>query len=417
MPLISMRKYFLIILFLTVLSFPQLAAAKIFEDLFTSVTILLVCGDGNVEGEEVCDPGNLPLYAPNMNGKVCGEFDDIFGNPYFEGDMNCLPDCSNFDPSMCFTCGNTVKENAEECDNEDFGGKTCINLGFVSGNLICTTCRISLQNCVAKPVQGGGGFGSSGGASGNTFGYLPGSKIAPGETKVAITGKSYPESDVHILIDGKVIGIVRTDEKANFYFETSDVAPGVVGFGFWSEDPDGLKSTLFSLIFRVTSGAITNISGVYLSPTIDISSQSLKQGENIKIFGKTVPESEVLIQINSAQEFNEQTNSKKTGDWELIFNTEKLEEDFHTAKALFHTTVSDNVIKSGFSRSVSFYVGKIGGTPACPEADLNKDKRVNITDFSILLYHWGTDNACADQNQNGIVDLIDFSIMMYYWTG
>jgi len=42
---------------------------------------------------------------------------------------------------------------------------------------------------------------------------------------------------------------------------------------------------------------------------------------------------------------------------------------------------------------------------------------VNITDFSILLYWWGTDNACADQNHNGTVDLIDFSIMMYYWTG
>ena len=62
-------------------------------------------------------------------------------------------------------------------------------------------------------------------------------------------------------------------------------------------------------------------------------------------------------------------------------------------------------------------MGKVGGEAACAEADLNHDGRVNLTDFSILLFHWGTDNECADQNQNGIVDLVDFSIMMYYWTG
>ena len=94
-----------------------------------------------------------------------------------------------------------------------------------------------------------------------------------------------------------------------------------------------------------------------------------------------------------------------------------MEEDFHTAKAQFSVNSGGNIIKSGFSKAVSFHVGKIGGEAPCPEADLNQDERVNLTDFSILLFNWGTDNPCADQNQNGNVDLIDFSIMMYYWTG
>ncbi len=94
-----------------------------------------------------------------------------------------------------------------------------------------------------------------------------------------------------------------------------------------------------------------------------------------------------------------------------------MEEDFHIAKALFQVETDGNIIKSGFSRSISFHVGKVGGEVPCPEADLNHDGRVNLTDFSILLYYWGTDNTCADQNQNGNVELIDFSIMMYYWTG
>ena len=49
--------------------------------------------------------------------------------------------------------------------------------------------------------------------------------------------------------------------------------------------------------------------------------------------------------------------------------------------------------------------------------DLNGDGKVNLIDFSILLFYWGSDNACADQNSNGKVDLVDFSILLYNWTG
>lgn len=54
----------------------------------------------------------------------------------------------------------------------------------------------------------------------------------------------------------------------------------------------------------------------------------------------------------------------------------------------------------------------------CRGADLNFDGKVNIVDFSILLYFWGQKNPtniCADINSNGIVDIVDFSIMMYWW--
>lgn len=51
-------------------------------------------------------------------------------------------------------------------------------------------------------------------------------------------------------------------------------------------------------------------------------------------------------------------------------------------------------------------------------ADLNADKKVDLVDFSILLYNWGEPkNPKADLNNDGIVDLVDFSIMLYWWTG
>ena len=56
----------------------------------------------------------------------------------------------------------------------------------------------------------------------------------------------------------------------------------------------------------------------------------------------------------------------------------------------------------------------------CKGADLNFDNRINLFDFSILLYWWKSTspgNPCADINQDGKVGIVDFSIMLYYWTG
>jgi len=165
------------------------------------------------------------------------------------------------------------------------------------------------------------------------------------------------------------------------------------------------------------SGAVTTITGVNIAPSIDMDTNSVKQGDIVKIYGQSIPDTKINVYIHSEQEFIEEAESNENGKWEMEFDTTPLEVDFHTAKALFLVEEDENIIKSGFSKAISFHVGKVGGEAACAEADLNQDGRVNLTDFSILLFHWGTDNECADQNQNGTVDLVDFSIMMYYWTG
>lgn len=408
--------FFVLLLGGTLAGFWCLKAGQAVEYLPTSVEVTLSCGDGLTEAPEICDPGDPPLISNDVGTTTCADYDDIFGNPFLEGDLDCLIDCSDFDESDCHTCGNSYKETVEGCDGGDFGGQTCITFGFTGGNLVCSgACHISTANCTAPDQEGGVPGGGSGGGN-PASGFLPGSGDELG-TKVVMEGKSYANSDVHILLDGVVIGIVTSDAKADFYFETSEVTAGVASFGFWSEDKDGLKSTLLTLTFRIISGAVTTITGVYIAPTIEVDKKSVIQGENVTIYGQTVPETEVHVHIHSEEKFIEQTHSEDSGSWQLVFDTDPLDEDFHIAKALFQIEADGNIIKSGFSKSVSFHVGRIGGEAACPDADLNKDSSVNLTDFSILLFYWQTDDACADQNQNGVVDLIDFSIMMFYWTG
>jgi hypothetical protein len=74
----------------------------------------------------------------------------------------------------------------------------------------------------------------------------------------------------------------------------------------------------------------------------------------------------------------------------------------------FHAVV--NYGSQSSSAGQSFTALSTSGT-----ADLSSDGIVDIVDFSILMYHWGTSNATADINHDGTVDLADFSIMMYYW--
>lgn len=67
--------------------------------------------------------------------------------------------------------------------------------------------------------------------------------------------------------------------------------------------------------------------------------------------------------------------------------------------------------------------GGIPGTePGAPtgcdlRGDINRDCKIDLTDFSILTYWWDRTGfpARADLNNDGKIDLTDFSILVYYW--
>jgi hypothetical protein len=403
----------------------------------TTATIKVSCGNDIMEGSEVCD-------GTDFDGQTCLDFEQSPGIFFQQGDLICSNTCDFISTSTCSICGNGIKEGYEQCDGNDYGltasgtPVTCRQYGYNSGTLGCSgACNVSVMNCssvgLTEPGNagsqggsaGGGGGSSSGGNAGGgnagpAIGFDPGSANAPKDTKVVVIGKAYPGSEVNILIDGKEVGLVKANPKADFYFETDKVAAGVIGMGLWAEDAKGRKSALQNFTFRVSSGAVTTITGAYLAPSIDIDKPVVGRGEILKVSGFTVPESNVTIYVHSNTEVIKKSSSSKVGEWNYNFDTTPLDgEAYHVVKATFEIqSTSSGLIKSGFSKAMSFYVGKsASNTGLCPGADLNKDKKVNLIDFSILLFYWGTNNTCADQNKNGKVDLIDFSIMLYNWTG
>jgi len=262
---------------------------------------------------------------------------------------------------------------------------------------------------------------------GNTLEFTTGKEIKPPppsppslppaeiETAVVFQGRAYPSATVTILKNDSIIAVFRVKDSGVFKEEIKGIDPGNYNFSIFAEDAKGRKSVTLGFGASILEGRITTISGIFLSPTIELDSSRVERGDNLNIFGHAFPESQVKIFIAS-DEVVKETKATKRGDWSYSFNTETLEEKEHTVKSL---ALYNEIEKSPFSHTLSFLVLP-PGTLTCEGADLNFDRRVDIVDFSILLYFWGQTrpaNICADINFDGIVDIVDFSIMMYWWTG
>lgn len=268
--------------------------------------------------------------------------------------------------------------------------------------------------------SGGGGGGGIGDGAGNYLPYPP----PPGAPGVVFTGWAYPAAEVVVLKDGIEVGKVLAGTQADFGAYLEVLNRGVYTFGLWAADSMARKSNTFSTTFWMEAGTQTTISDIILPPTIALTKSNVTAGQVIETFGQTAPGStiEVWLYPEKNGEILDFEITKKdglasvNGEWSLFLNTDNLLDGPYLVKA--HTTVAD-AGTSDFSAIAKINIGAAQIEPSgiCEGADLNHDGKVNLTDFSILLYYWGTSDECADQNHDGTVNLTDFSIMLFHWTG
>lgn len=292
------------------------------------------------------------------------------------------------------------------------------------GNHIATSSQVSATPTAAASSGSGG---SSGGSSGGGGGGGGGGIVSSG-TKVLIKGRAYPGAAITVLRDGALAGTPMADILGNWQLEV-EAAGGIYTFSVYSTDKQNVRSLLTSFTSSVVKGQTTTISDVIISPTIIADKSEVKHGNDIKFFGYSYPESQVSIVVNSENTILDATKSDKFGFWTYLLNSRTLERGDHTSKT---QTVTPEKLKSPFSESLAFRVGDVDvpfGKPSqlslppgscAKNGDINGDKKVNIIDFSILLYFWNQrnpKNACADINRDGLVNISDFSIMLFWWTG
>ncbi len=318
-------------------------------------------------------------------------------------------DMINVTATVLSICGDGVAEWDEQCDGVDLNGQTCEGLGYTGGTLSCSdSCTFYVSDCITyvPPSGGGGGF------------------IPPPVTSVIFEGRAYPKSTVTLLKDAQIAATTIAGEDANFQISISGLSGGNYIFSLYSEDKAGRRSSLLTFQVSVTQGAITSVTGIFIAPTIAVDKSMVKRGDNIAIFGQSVPHADIVILVNSEEDFFARTISDVGGIYLHNFDTSILEYGSHSAKS--KASIGNQLISS-FGYLVVFDVGTKTvekDNTGCGRADLNCDSRVNLVDFSIAAF-WYQRTVSAEfalieaewLNNDGKIDLVDFSIMAYYWTG
>lgn len=306
-------------------------------------------------------------------------------------------------------------------------------------NAIATSSEVSATPVAAPPpppsptpapspspgAQGNGPIAGGGAVTGG--GAAPGTGVPA--TQVILKGLAYPGATMYFLKDGSDMGSVIADANGDFE-KSMDVAGGIYTFSMYAKDAQGKRSLTFSFTTNVSLSQAVTISDFIIPPTISSNKAQVKFGNDIKFFGYTYPESQVNVIINSEDTYLDKTLSNKFGLWIYTLNSGNVEKGDHSIKS--QTVVIAEDLVSPFSESLAFKVGDqdvafgkapkpLPTGPVCSKkGDINADDKINIVDFSIMLYFWdqaNPKNPCADINQDGIVNLIDFSIMLFWWTG
>lgn len=282
------------------------------------------------------------------------------------------------------------------------------------GNYIATSTEVSATPVatIVTPPSGGGGGGGGGGAP-------------VGGASATFRGRAFPLSDVSLFRDGQFVATTKSGPDANFEISLGSLTPGLYNFGVNSTDNTGRQSLIQTFPVTLTGSASVVVSGIFIAPSISVDKQVVKQGDNIAIFGQSVPNAKVTIAVNSEQQIFAQAPTDKSGAYLYNLDTAPLELGGHTAKS--KAALSNEV--SPFGPTAGFKVGSENiladlKAKKCPaKGDLNGDCKVNLVDFSIAAYWYkrplSTTFLSLEKtklNGDGKLNLTDFSIMAYYWS-
>ena len=284
-----------------------------------------------------------------------------------------------------------------------YGGPSTITISATVGDIPST------------PSSGGGGGGkaSSSSSANDTSTTMP--------TIVNFSGMAYPSSKVTLLSNGKISATTVADSNARFSVSLKDLKTGTYNFSIYGQDLNGIKSLTFSFPVYVTYGTTVNIDGIFLSPTINTDKSEVKKGDNILVFGQTVPNTDLGIIFHSDQEILKNTRTDSRGLYSYNMNTNILEYGDHIVKS--RAKKEETVFTSNEAPFIVGLVSKLNNInktiTSSPSGDINNDNKVNLVDFSVTAYWYKKSNppASVDLNGDGKVNLVDFSIMAFNWTG
>lgn len=273
--------------------------------------------------------------------------------------------------------------------------------------------------------SGGGGGGGSGGVTGPTAGGGFENTDAPyrsGDGRVTISGYTSPRTDLVVLVDGREAQRQKSDNQGKYEVILDEIARGVYTFGIYALDPAQNKSSTFSTSFTVSGARTSALSNINIAPTLKVSPDPVNPGAVLTVTGYSLPNANITLEnekdgsSSGKQQLTATTDS--SGSFSVAIETNNFSNGTYKVRAKAEQT--QGLIKTNYSAYTFYGVGQAAVRPT--SADLNRDGKVNLVDFSILLFWWGTPNGgtsdpSADINGDTKVNLVDFSILLFNWTG
>jgi hypothetical protein len=185
-------------------------------------------------------------------------------------------------------------------------------------------------------------------------------------------------------------------------------------FALRAEDKDGRKTGVITFNADLISSGLLEAKDILVPPTIEFEKAVITLGKEVGLKGYAAPERKVEVEIDGILKW--ETKSALNGYWSFSTSTASLRIGDHYARArqidVGGASPSTELRASEFSISRTFRVSLL----ASPKADFNNDSKVTITDWSIFLFRWGSEDknvkAKVDMNDDGKIDIADFSIFL-----
>ncbi len=241
-----------------------------------------------------------------------------------------------------------------------------------------------------------------------------------GNANVVFTGTAYPNATVSLVRNGTLTTSTTAYADGTFSIQLSNISSGSNSFSLYAFDADNVKSANLNVLQNLPSNVTTTVNGLIIAPTLSSSHATIKQGENVTLKGYTAPNSPVAIHFTGQENFIQNVSSSTTGYYSFVLNTTSHGKGDYT----IWSVAKVGGIDSPPSLTVLLKIAdQTVVTPPgeCRRSDLNCDNRVNLIDFSILLYYWDSSNFSrnprVDIDKSGHIGLRDLSIMLYDWTG
>lgn len=235
---------------------------------------------------------------------------------------------------------------------------------------------------------------------------------------IRIMGFSAPGTFISFTKGETVIGTDLTGPTGLFSKYFSAMEPGLHEISLYGVDLSNRATSIVPLSINAPAYQTTTISNILLSPTVSIHSNTIYQGDPIYATGSAYPGTQITIFTDTPLR-TYTASASASGNWTLtIGDTANYNPGDYRLNGIAQTGGGLQSLKSHNLVFTILSSGGGGGGSPCgliSNGDLNCDSQINLTDFSILMYYWGTNDATADINADGVVDLTDFSILMYYW--